>query len=473
MKEKLMPAPLTNRRGLLRIGAALAGTVSLGAVLSACGAGSSPAAPTAAPAAPQTAPTAAPTTAAAAPTTAPAAAPTSAAAVPTTSAAASPAATTPQAAATSGSIQVGILHSLSGTMAISEVAVKNAELMAIDEINAKGGVMGKKIEPIIEDGASDWPTFAEKAKLLLQDKKVAAIFGCWTSASRKAVLPVVEQFNGLLYYPVQYEGLEQSPNIFYICAPPNQQIIPAVTYLLQQKKTKFYLLGSDYVFPRTANKIIKAQLAAEKATTVGEDYTPLGDTDYSTILSKITAASPDVVFNTLNGDSNVAFFKQLADSGLTADKLATMSVSIAEVEVKGIGAKNMVGHLTAWNYFQSMDLPANQTFVKNFQKRYGADQVTDDPIEHAYTAVYLWAKSVEKAGSTDVAKVREAAKGLTFDAPQGPVKIDATNQHIWEKASIGKARPDGQFDIIWTSPDSIQPDPFLKTYSWGKGLANG
>ncbi|MBX6773207.1 MAG: transporter substrate-binding protein, partial [Chloroflexi bacterium] len=341
-------APIS-RRGLLRSASILAAAAVASGLLSACGAselpgpGSAPA--TAVPSPPR------PTGAASA------AGPTAAAsAMPTARAAAAP-------AGAGGTIPVGILHSLSGTMAISEVAVKNAELMAIDEINAKGGVLGKKIEPIVEDGASDWPTFAEKAKLLLQDKKVAAIFGCWTSASRKAVLPVVQQLNGLLYYPVQYEGLEQSPNIFYICAPPNQQIIPAVSYLLAQKRTRFYLLGSDYVFPRTANKIIKAQLAAEHGTVVGEDYTPLGHTDYTATISKIKAANPDVVFNTLNGDSNVAFFKQLADAGITAEQLPTLSVSIAEVEVKGIGAKNMVGHLTAWNYFQSLDTPANAAFV--------------------------------------------------------------------------------------------------------------
>lgn len=443
------------RRSLLRATTALSAAAGLGLLLNACGG--------AAPSGPTTAPTAAPT---AAPATSPTG---STAASPT----AASAAASPVASATGGTIKVGVLHSLSGTMAISEVAVKNAELMAIDEINASGGVLGKKLQPVVEDGASDWPTFAEKAKLLLQSEKVAAIFGCWTSASRKAVLPVVEQFNGLLYYPVQYEGLEASPNIFYVCAPPNQQIIPAVTYLLQQKLTKFYLLGSDYVFPRTANKIIKAQLASEKATLAGEEYTPLGHTDYSTVISKIKAANPQVVFNTLNGDSNVAFFKQLADAGITSDKLPTMSVSIAEVEIKGIGAKNMINHFTAWNYFQSLDQKENTTFIANYRKRYGADQVTDDPIEHAYTAVYLWAKAVEKAGSTDVAKVREASKGLEFDAPQGKVKVDGTNQHIWEKAYIGKARADGQFDPIWNSGNWIQPDPYLKTYPWGKDLANG
>lgn len=364
---------------------------------------------------------------------------------------------------------MGVLHSLSGTMSISEVAVKNAELMAIKEINAAGGVMGKQLEPIVQDGASDWPTFAEKAKLLLQSDKVAAIFGCWTSASRKAVLPVVEQLNGLLYYPVQYEGLEASKNIFYVCAPPNQQIIPAVSYLLSQKLTKMYLLGSDYVFPRTANKIIKAQLAASAGTTVSEDYTPLGNTDYSAVVSKIQAAKPDVVFNTLNGDSNVAFFKQLKAVGLGADKLPTMSVSVAEVEVKGIGPETFTGGQTAWNYFQSMDLPENKTFLANFQKAYGATQVTDDPIAHAYSAVYLWKGSVEKAGSIDVDRVRAASDGISFNSPMGPIKVDGSNQHIYQKAFMGTAMPDGQFKIVWDSgADALKPDPYLKTYSWGK-----
>ncbi len=341
--------------------------------------------------------------------------------------------------------------------------------MAIKEINATGGVLGKQLEPIVQDGASDWPTFAEKAKLLLQSDKVAAIFGCWTSASRKAVLPVVEQLNGLLYYPVQYEGLEASKNIFYICAPPNQQIIPAVSYLLSQKLTKMYLLGSDYVFPRTANKIIKAQLAASGGTTVSEDYTPLGNTDYSAVVSKIQAAKPDVVFNTLNGDSNVAFFKQLKSVGLGADKLPTMSVSVAEVEVKGIGPDNFTGDQTAWNYFQSMTMPENKTFVANFQKAYGANQVTDDPIAHAYSAVYLWKASVEKAGSTDVDKVRAAAGGISFNSPMGPITIDGSNQHIYQKAYMGKAQADGQFQLVWDSGATpLKPDPFLHTYPWGK-----
>ncbi|BDI28196.1 hypothetical protein CCAX7_002470 [Capsulimonas corticalis] len=230
------------------------------------------------------------------------------------------------------SVKVGVLHSLSGTMSISEVSVRDATLMAIDEINASGGVMGKKIVPVVEDGASDWPTFAEKEKKLIQQDHVAVTFGCWTSASRKAVKPVVESLHGLLFYPVQYEGLESSPNIFYTGAEPTEQIVPAVDYLLKQGKKKIYLLGSDYVFPRTANKIIKAQLAAEGGTVAGEEYTPLGGTEYSTIISKIKDAKPDAIFNTLNGDSNVAFFKQFKDAGFTPDKLPVLSVSVAEEE---------------------------------------------------------------------------------------------------------------------------------------------
>lgn len=369
-------------------------------------------------------------------------------------------------------IKVGVLHSLSGTMAISEVSVKDAEMMAIDEINAKGGVLGKKIQPVIEDGASDWPTFAEKAKKLLQDNKVVTVFGCWTSASRKAVLPVFEQNNGLLWYPVQYEGMEASPNIFYTGAAPNQQIVPAVDWLLKNKGKKFFLIGSDYVFPRTANKIIKAELNALGGQLVAEEYTPLGYTDYSTIVNKIKAAKPDVVFNTLNGDSNVAFFKQLKDAGITASDLTTCSVSVAEEEVRGIGADNMKGHLVSWNYYQTTDTPENKTFVQNYKAKYGQDRVTDDPIEAAYDAVYLWAAAVEKAGSTDVDKVKAAAKGLEFKAPEGTVKIEGENQHLWKPVRIGEVQADGSIKEIWSSGEAVRPDPYLKTYDWAKGLSS-
>ncbi|NOU70491.1 urea ABC transporter substrate-binding protein [Paenibacillus sp. LMG 31458] len=364
-------------------------------------------------------------------------------------------------------VPVGILHSLTGTMSISEVSVRDAELMAIDEINAAGGLLGKIIKPVIEDGASDWPTFAEKTKKLLQKDSVVTIFGCWTSASRKAVLPVVEQNKGLLWYPVQYEGVESSPNIFYIGATTNQQIIPAVTWLLQNKGKKFYLLGSDYVFPRTANKIIKEQLKAEGGSLVAEEYTPLGHTDYNTIISKIKKEKPDVIFNTLNGDSNVAFFKQLKDAGISSKDLTTMSVSIAEEEVRGIGASVLDGHYTAWNYYQTTDTPENKKFVEAYKAKYGKDRVTDDPIEAGYTAVYLWAAAVKKAGSFDVEKVKAAAKGIEFNAPEGKVVIDGENQHISKTARIGQITADGQIKEIWNSGQPLKPDPFLKTYPWG------
>ncbi len=369
-------------------------------------------------------------------------------------------------------IKVGILHSLSGTMAISEISVKDAEMMAIEEINAAGGVLGKKIEPVIEDGASDWPKFAEKAKKLLQSDKVSTVFGCWTSASRKAVLPVFEENKGLLWYPVQYEGMESSPNIFYTGAAPNQQIVPAVEWLLKNKGKKFYLLGSDYVFPRTANKIIKAQLSSMGGEMIAEEYTPLGHTDYSTIVNKIKSAKPDVVFNTLNGDSNVAFFKQLKDAGITSNDITTCSVSVAEEEIRGIGAENIKGHLVSWNYYQTTDTPENAEFVKKYKAKYGDKRVTDDPIEAAYIAVYLWAEAVKKAGSTEVDEVREAAKGLEFKAPEGTVKIEGENQHIWKPVRIGEVQEDGLIKEIWSTGESVRPDPYLKTYDWAKGLSN-
>ena len=368
------------------------------------------------------------------------------------------------------SIKVGVLHSLSGTMSISETAVRDATLMAIEEINAAGGVMGKQLEVVVEDGASDWPTFAEKAKKLLQSDEVAVVFGGWTSASRKAMLPVFEGENGLLFYPVQYEGLETSPNIFYTGATTNQQIVPAVEYLLEQGKTKFYLLGSDYVFPRTSNLIINKQLKGAGLEAVGEEYTPLGHTEYSTVITKIRAAEPDVVFNTLNGDSNVAFFKQLKDAGISAEDLPTLSVSVAEEEITGIGPENMLGHLVAWNYFQTTDTPENERFVAAFKAKYGENRVTDDPIEAGYFGVYLWANAVEKAGSTEVAAVKAAAKGLTFQAPGGLVTIHMENQHVAKTVRIGEVRADGQIDEIWNSGKPVVPDPYLDNYEWAAGL---
>ena len=387
-----------------------------------------------------------------------------------TSAPASSAETMEETTASSDTIKVGILHSLSGTMAISESAVHDAELLAISEINAAGGVLGKQLEAVIEDGASDWPTFAEKAGKLLQNDEVAVVFGGWTSASRKAMLVVFEGNNGLLFYPVQYEGLESSPNIFYTGATTNQQIVPAIEYLLDQGKTKFFLLGSDYVFPRTSNLIIIKQLEAAGLTAVGEEYTPLGHTEYSTVIAKIREADPDVVFNTLNGDSNVASFKQLKDVGISAEDLPTVSVSVAEEEITGIGAENITGHLVAWNYFQTTDTPANAKFVAAFKAKYGDDRVTDDPIEAGYFGVYLWAAAVAAAGSTDVAAVKEAAKGISFEAPGGTVTIHDANQHVSKTVRIGSVRADGQVDEIWNSGSPVEPDPYPVTYEWAADL---
>ncbi|NMF67271.1 urea ABC transporter substrate-binding protein [Brasilonema octagenarum] len=378
----------------------------------------------------------------------------------------------PVAAANSETIKVGVLHSLSGTMAISEKSVVDAEKLAIKEINANGGVLGKQIEAIIEDGASNWDTFREKATKLIDQDKVAVVFGCWTSASRKNVKPVFESKDHMLWYPVQYEGQECSKNIFYTGAAPNQQIEPSVDWLLKNKGKEFFLVGSDYVFPRTANNIIKAQLEALSRKTVGEDYLPLGNTEVTPIITKIKQTLPNggVIYNTLNGDSNVAFFKQLKGAGLTPDKYPSMSVSIAEEEVKSIGVEYLKGHYAAWNYFQTVDTPANKKFVAAFKKEYGADRVTNDPMEAAYIAVYLWKQAVEKAGSPDLAKVRAAAYGQTIDAPEGKVTVNA-NHHISKVVRIGQVRDDGLFDIIYATPAPVEPVPWNQFVKETKGFA--
>ena len=369
-------------------------------------------------------------------------------------------------------IKVGILHSLSGTMAISEVTVRDSELLAIEEVNKAGGVLGKQIEPVVEDGASDWPTFAEKAQKLISEDKVATTFGGWTSASRKAMLPVFERNKALLWYPVQYEGLESSPYIFYTGATTNQQIVPALDYLKEKGKKSIFLVGSDYVFPRTANKIIKAYAAANGMSIVGEEYTPLGNTEYSTIVNKLGQAKPDAVFNTLNGDSNVAFFKQLRSAGFTAETMPTVSVSVAEEEVTGIGPANVTGQLVAWNYYQTTEGATNEAFVKAFKAKYGATKVTSDPMEAGYNAVKLWAAAVTKAGSTDVEAVKKAAAGIALDLPEGKVTIDGENQHVYKTARIGLIQPDGQIKEVWNSGQPIKPDPYLKGYPWAAGLAS-
>ncbi|WP_068690683.1 urea ABC transporter substrate-binding protein [Thermobifida halotolerans] len=367
-------------------------------------------------------------------------------------------------------VRVGMLHSLSGTMAISEVTVRDAVQLAIDEINADGGVLGRQIEPVEEDGASEPAVFAEKAEKLLQSDGVATVFGGWTSASRQAMLPVFEGNNGLLWYPVQYEGLESSPNIVYTGATTNQQIVPALDYLKEAGHTKLYLVGSDYVFPRTANQIITAYAAANDMEIVAEEYTPLGHTEYSTIANDIASSDADAVFNTLNGDSNVSFFQQLRSAGVSPEDIPVLSVSVAEEEVGGIGTDNITGHLVAWNYYQTTDTPANAEFVAAFQEAYGSDRVTSDPMQSAYNAVHLWKAAVEKADSFEVDAVREALDGITLDAPEGTVTIDGATQHVHKIARIGEIGSDGMITEVWNSGEPIVPDPYLEGYDWAADL---
>ncbi|MGW5452074.1 urea ABC transporter substrate-binding protein [Nocardia sp. NPDC003979] len=371
---------------------------------------------------------------------------------------------------TKDTIKVGSLHSLSGTMAISEVTVANSTKLAVDQINAAGGVLGKKIEIVPEDGASDPKTFAEKAEKLISSDCVAAVFGGWTSSSRKAMKPKFESLNSLLYYPVQYEGLEDSKNIFYTGATTNQQIVPALDYLKQKGITSLYLVGSDYVFPQTANREIKAYAAANGIEIKGEDYTPLGSTDFSTIVNKVRTAKAGAVFNTLNGDSNVAFFREYSNAGLKAAEMPVVSVSIAEEEVVGIGADRLAGQLTAWNYYQTVDSPANKKFVADYKAAFGADKPTSDPMEAAYASVFLWKNTVEKAKSFAVADIQAAADGVSFEAPEGTVTIDGSNHHITKTARIGEIRADGLIYTVWDSGKAITPDPYLKSYEWAKGL---
>ncbi|MGF1482206.1 MAG: urea ABC transporter substrate-binding protein [Cyanophyceae cyanobacterium] len=377
------------------------------------------------------------------------------------------------AASSGDTIKVGLLHSLSGTMAISETTVVEAEKLAIKQINEAGGVLGRQIEAIEEDGASDWPTFAEKATKLIDQDNVVTVFGCWTSASRKAVLPVFESKDHLLWYPVQYEGQECSQNVFYTGAAPNQQIEPAVDWLMENKGQQFFLVGSDYVFPRTANTIIKEQVQAKGGEIVGEDYLPLGNTEVTPIITKIKQALPNggVIFNTLNGDSNVAFFKQMQGAGLGPDQYPVMSVSIAEEEVRQIGPEYLQGHYASWNYYQTVDTPRNEEFVQAFKQEYGEDRVTNDPMESAYIMVYLWKQAVEKAGTADdLEQVRAAAIGQTYDAPQGTVTMQP-NHHISQTVRIGEVRDDGLFEIVWASDGPVDPIPWNQYVPETKGFA--
>jgi urea transport system substrate-binding protein len=359
-------------------------------------------------------------------------------------------------------IKVGILHSMTGTMAISETPVVDAVLMAIEQINAAGGLLGgRKVVPIVADGKSDWPTFAKESRRLITDEKVCAVFGCWTSASRKTVRPIFEELGGLLFYPVQYEGLEQSPNIVYLGAAPNQQIIPAVKWAFDNLGSRrFYLVGSDYVFPRAANAVIGDQVRALGAHVVGEDYIPLGRTDVQGMVDQIVAAKPDVILNTINGDTNLAFFRALRAAGISPKVIPTISFSIGESELPSLNPSACAGDYAVWNYFQSLDDSRNSTFVDAFRKRYGAERVVSDPMEAAYCAVNLWAQAVEDAGTENTDAVRKTILDQSMAAPEGVILIDPETQHAWRPVRVGRIRADGQFDIVWDSHRPVRPQPF-------------
>ncbi|WP_145508319.1 urea ABC transporter substrate-binding protein [Yersinia alsatica] len=373
-------------------------------------------------------------------------------------------------------IKVGILHSLSGTMAISETPLKDMALMSIDDINAHGGVLGKKLEPVIVDPASNWPLFAEKARQLLTQDKVAVVFGAWTSVSRKSVLPVFEELNGLLFYPVQYEGEEMSPNVFYTGAAPNQQAIPAVEYLLSEDggaAKRFILLGTDYVYPRTTNKILRAFLHTKgiQDKDIEEIYTPFGYSDYQTIVGNIKKFSADgktAVISTINGDSNVPFYKELANQGIKATDVPVIAFSVGEEELRGIDTKPLVGNLAAWNYFQSVDNPTNKRFVEQWKAYAKAHNlpnadtaVTNDPMEATWVGMHMWAQAVEKAKSTDVDKVRAAMAGQTYPAPSGfTLTMDKTNHHLHKPVMIGEIEANGQFNVVWQTDAPIRAQPW-------------
>jgi len=370
-------------------------------------------------------------------------------------------------AVTDSTVKVGILHSVTGTMAISETGSVQAEKLAIEQINAMGGVLGRKIEFVQEDGASDWPTFAEKAKKLLVQDKVASVFGCWTSASRKAVLPVFEQYNGMLYYPTFYEGLEESPNVIYTGQEATQQILAGIDWVVKEKGAKsFYLLGSDYIWPRTSNKIARKHIEKQGLEVVGEEYYPLGHTQFNSVINKIKLRKPDVIYAIVVGGSNVAFYKQLKAAGidLAKEKPLLLTISVTEDEILGIGGENMAGAYAMMKYFQSLDNPNNKAFVEAFKKMWGDNIVIGDVTQAAYLGPWLWKAAVEKAGSFDIDKIKAASPGIELTtAPEGYVKIHE-NHHLWSKARVGRAKTDGQYELVYETADLMEPDPFPEGY---------
>jgi urea transport system substrate-binding protein len=384
-------------------------------------------------------------------------------------------------------IKIGVLHSLSGTMAISETVLKDTVLMAIDEVNAKGGLLGKKLEPVVVDPASNWPLFAEKARQLISKDKVVVTFGCWTSVSRKSVLPVFEELNSLLFYPVQYEGEELSKNVFYTGAAPNQQAIPAVEYLMSKdggSAKRWVLLGTDYVYPRTTNKILRAFLHSKGVADadIMEEYTPFGHSDYQSIIAKIKKFASEgkktAVVSTINGDSNVPFYKELGNQGLKATDVPVVAFSVGEEELRGVDTKPLVGHLAAWNYFQSIKAPANDDFIKKWTAYAKAKGIaghkdkalTNDPMEATYLGFMMWKQAVEKAKSTDTDKVIAAMAGQTYTAPSGITsKMDEKNHHLHKSVFIGEIKADGQFNVVWKTPGPVKAQPWSPFIPENKG----
>lgn len=374
-------------------------------------------------------------------------------------------------------IKIGVLHSLSGTMAISETTLKDTVQMLVDEQNKKGGVLGKKIEAVVVDPASNWPLFAEKARELISKDKVSAIFGCWTSVSRKSVLPVVEELNGILFYPVQYEGEESSKNVFYTGAAPNQQAIPAVDYLLKQGVKRWALVGTDYVYPRTANKILEAYLKSNgfKDEDIMISYTPFGHSDWQSIVSDIkkfgAAGKKTAVVSTINGDANVPFYKELSNQGISAKDIPVVAFSVGEEELSGIDTKPLVGHLAAWNYFESVDSDANDDFIEEWHKYTGDEKrVTNDPMEATYIGFNMWVKAVEKAGTTESNAVQNALIGVTVPNLSGSYATMMPNHHITKPVLIGEIQEDGQFQVVDETPTTVVADEWSDYLPGSKDL---
>ncbi len=372
------------------------------------------------------------------------------------------------AAQAADTIKVGVLHSLSGTMAISETTLKDTVLMMVDDLNKKGGLLGKKVEAVVVDPASNWPLFAEKARELLSKHKVDVVFGCWTSVSRKSVLPVFEELNGLLFYPVQYEGEESSRNVFYTGAAPNQQAIPAVEYLMSEdggSVERWVLAGTDYVYPRTTNKILEAFLTSKGVASedIMINYTPFGHSDWQTIVADIkkfaSAGKKTAVVSTINGDANVPFYKELANQGINADDTPVVAFSVGEEELAGIDTSNLVGHLAAWNYFQSVDSPENEAFIETWHA-YIKDtkRVTNDPMEATAIGFNMWTQAVKQAGTANVDAVRQAMYGQAVMSPSGFDIVMNTNHHLSKPVMIGEIQPDGQFEVVWETEGPIKAD---------------